>query len=97
MLIARVVGSAVATAKDATLTGRKLLLVREADQTGAEQGPVFVAVDGAGAGTGELVLVARGSAGRHSSTTAADQPVDALVVGILDSMDVGGTVTFRKS
>jgi microcompartment protein CcmK/EutM len=97
MLIARVKGSAVSTAKDATLTGRKLLLVREADETGAETGRVFVAVDGAGAGTGELVLVTRGSAARHSSSTDGSQPVDALVVGVLDSMDVDGTVTFRKS
>jgi microcompartment protein CcmK/EutM len=97
MLIARVVGSAVATAKDDRLTGRKLLLVRHADETGEETGPVFVAVDGVGAGTGELVLVTSGSAGRHASSTAIDQPVDALVVGILDSMDVHGTVTFRKS
>jgi microcompartment protein CcmK/EutM len=42
------------------------------------------------------VLVARGSAARHASTTK-DRPVDALVMGIIDSMDVGGTVTFRKS
>jgi ethanolamine utilization protein EutN len=96
MLIARVMGAAVSTAKDPSLTGHKLLLVREADETGAETGPVFVAVDGVGAGTGELVLVARGSAARHASTTK-DRPVDALVMGIIDSMDVGGTVTFRKS
>jgi microcompartment protein CcmK/EutM len=97
MLIARVVGSAVSTAKDVSLTGKKLLLVREADETGAATGPVFVAVDGVGAGTGELVLVARGSAARHSSSTDGQQPVDALVMGILDSMDIDGTVTFRKS
>jgi microcompartment protein CcmK/EutM len=97
MLIARVVGSAVSTAKDESLTGKKLLLVREADETGKATGAVFVAVDGVGAGTGELVLVARGSAARHSSSTSADQPVDALVMGILDSMDVDGTVTFRKT
>jgi microcompartment protein CcmK/EutM len=97
MLIARVIGSAVSTAKDERLTGRKLLLVREADESGAETGPVFVAVDGVGAGSGELVLVARGSAARHASSTTADQPVDALVVGILDSRDVHGTVTFRKT
>ncbi len=97
MLIARVKGSVVSTAKDPTLTGKKLLLVREADVTGAESGPVFVAVDGAGAGTGELVLVVRGSAARHSSSTDNHQPTDALVVGVIDSMDVDGTVTFRKS
>jgi microcompartment protein CcmK/EutM len=97
MLIARVVGSAVSTAKDPSLTGKKLLLVREADEAGTSTGPVFVAVDGVGAGTGELVLVARGSAARHSGSTGAEQPVDALVMGILDSMDVDGTVTFRKT
>lgn len=97
MLIARVVGSAVSTAKDPSLTGKKLLLVREADESGASTGPVFVAVDGVGAGTGELVLVARGSAARHSGSTSAQQPIDALVMGILDSMDVDGTVTFRKT
>lgn len=96
MLIGRIVGAAVSTAKDPSLTGHKLLLVREADEKGASTGPVFVAVDGVGAGTGELVLVARGSAARHSAGTR-DQPVDALVMGILDSMDVEGTVTFRKS
>lgn len=97
MLIARVVGSAVSTAKDQSLTGKKLLLVREADETGAATGPVFIAVDGVGAGTGELVLITRGSAGRHSSSTSTGQPIDALVMGILDSMDVDGVVTFRKS
>lgn len=96
MLIAQVIGSAVSTAKDPSLKGHKLLLVREADETGTKTGPAFVAVDGVGAGTGELVLVARGSAARYSAQTH-DQPVDALVMGILDSMDVDGTVTFRKS
>lgn len=96
MLIARVTGSAVSTAKDPSLTGHKLLLVREADESGEVVGPVFVAVDGAGAGTGELVLVVRGSAARHGARTQG-QPVDALIVGVLDSLDVDGTVTFRKS
>jgi microcompartment protein CcmK/EutM len=96
MRVARVVGSAVSTVKDQSLTGHKLLLVRGADESGEVTGPVFVAVDGVGAGTGELVLVAEGSAARTSATTSG-QPVDALIMGILDSLEVGGTVTFRKS
>lgn len=95
MLIARVVGSAVSTAKDSSLTGHKLLLVREADEAGKSVGPTFVAVDGAGAGTGELVLVVTGSAARHGEKTER-KPVDALVVGVLDSMDVDGVDVFRK-
>ena len=96
MRIARVVGSAVSTVKDPSLKGHKLLLVREADETDALVGPVFVAVDVVGAGTGELVMVTEGSAARQSGTTSG-QPVDAVIMGILDSLEVGGTVTFRKS
>lgn len=96
MRIARVVGSAVSTVKDASLVGHKLLLVQETDERNEVTGPVFVAVDAVGAGTGELVLVAEGSAARQTSTTSG-QPVDAVIMGVLDSLEVGGTVTFRKS
>jgi microcompartment protein CcmK/EutM len=96
MLIARVVGSAVSTAKDASLNGHKLLLVRRADAQGEPTGEVFVAVDGAGSGTGELVLVVTGSAARFGERSR-DLPVDALVVGVLDSMDIDGTDVYRKS
>jgi len=96
MRIARVIGSAVSTVKDPSLVGHKLLLVREADEKDDLTGPVFVAVDVVGAGTGELVLVAEGSAARQPGTTTG-QPVDAVIMGILDSLEVGGTVTFRKS
>ena len=95
MRIARVVGRAVSTAKEASLVGQKLLLVREADEHGEVSGPVFVAVDAVGAGTGELVIVAEGSAARHAGTTAG-QPIDAVIMGILDSLELDGTVTFRK-
>ena len=96
MRIARVVGSAVSTVKEASLVGHKLLLVREADEQGEMTGPVQVAVDVVGAGTGELVIVTEGSAARQTRTTT-DQPVDAVIMGILDSLEVDGTVTFRKS
>jgi microcompartment protein CcmK/EutM len=96
MRIARVVGSAVSTVKEASLVGHKLLLVREADEKNELTGPVFVAVDVVGAGTGELVLISEGSAARQSGKTT-DQPVDAMIMGVLDSLEVDGTVTFRKS
>lgn len=57
MRIARVVGSAVSAVKEKSLVGQKLLLVREADECNEMAGPVFVAVDVVGAGTGELVMV----------------------------------------
>lgn len=96
MRIARVVGSAVSTVKDPSLVGHKLLLVREADEADTLVGPVFVAVDVVGAGTGELVMVSEGSAARQSQTTGG-QPVDAVIMGVLDSLEVDGTVTFRKA
>lgn len=96
MRIARVVGTAVSTVKESTLVGHKLLLVRETDEHNELTGAVFVAVDVVGAGTGELVLVSEGSAARHSGTTSG-QPIDAMIMGILDSLQINGTVTFRKS
>ncbi len=65
MRIARVVGRAVSSVKEGSLVGQKLLLVRETDERNSFTGPVFVAVDAVGAGTGELVLASpvRGSGG----------------------------------
>ena len=96
MLIARVVGSAVSTIKTEQLRGAKLLVVREATTDDRLVGDPLVAVDGVGAGEGELVLVARGSAARQTPQTA-DRPVDAIIMAILDSLEVEGDVTFRKS
>ncbi|MFO8075442.1 MAG: EutN/CcmL family microcompartment protein [Egibacteraceae bacterium] len=96
MLIARVEGSAVSTVKDPALTGIKLLVVREAGLDGEPQGAAFIAADAVGAGEGELVLVAQGSAARHTQLTL-ERPVDAVIMGILDSLEAGGEVTFRKS
>jgi ethanolamine utilization protein EutN len=96
MLIARVVGSAVSTVKTPELRGLKLLVVREASPADEPIGEAFVAADAVGAGEGELVLIARGSAARQTPETA-DRPVDALIMAILDSLEVGREVTFRKS
>lgn len=96
MQIARVIGSTVATIKDEKLTGRKLLIVRETDETGKEVGKPYVAVDTVDAGTGDLVLVAAGSSARQTTQTK-DSPVDAVIMAVIDSLEVSGKVTFRKS
>jgi microcompartment protein CcmK/EutM len=96
MLIARVVGSAVSTIKEETLRGLKLLVVREATPANELRGEPFVAADTVGAGEGELVLVVMGSAARQTDRTR-DYPVDAAIIGILDSLEVDGDVPFRKS
>ena len=97
MLIARVIGSAVSTAKSERLKARKLLIVQEASVKNEllDRAP-FVAVDAAGAGEGELVLVTLGSAGRFTELTDL-APADATIVGILDSLEIDGENTFEKS
>ena len=96
MLIALVVGAAVATIKDDRLSGTKLLVIREADVHGKPIGKPLVAIDTVDAGPGDLVLIASGSSARQTDFTK-DRPVDAVIMAILDSLEVEGTVTFRKS
>ncbi len=95
MFLARVEGSVVATKKDASMTGRKLLLVRpqlvdEKDPTKFRPGAnTIVAVDSVGAGIGELVMFCQGSSARLAPNLK-DAPVDAVIIGIVDSVDVLG-------
>jgi len=96
MLIARVIGTTVSTVKDEKLTGRKLLIVRQTDEFGNATGKPFVAIDTVDAGVGDLVLTAAGSSARQTSITK-DTPVDAVIMAMIDSLEVDGTVTFRKS
>jgi len=85
----------VSTVKDEKLSGTKLLVVREATVANQLVGKPLVAVDSVGAGEGELVLIAQGSSARQTRLTK-DTPVDAVIMAIVDSMEVDGKVTFRK-
>ncbi len=102
MRIAIVTGTVIATAKDEKLLGKKLLLLREADSLGRPipfPGPgdgLFVAVDAVNAGKGELVVVTEGSSARKTGVSES-LPVDSIVVAIIDSLEVEGKVTWRKS
>ncbi len=96
MLIARVIGTTVATIKDEKLVGRKLLIVRQTDEHGEPFGKPYVAVDTVDAGVGDLVLTAAGSSARQTTLTK-DCPVDAVIMSIIDSLEVGGELVFRKS
>ena len=95
MFLARVEGSVVSTKKDANMSGRKLLLLRpqlvdDKDPTRFRPGAnTIVAVDSLGAGIGELVMFCQGSSARLASGMK-DAPVDAVIIGIVDSVDVLG-------
>jgi microcompartment protein CcmK/EutM len=95
MLIAKVEGSAVATLKHELLKTSKLLVVRRADARGQICGEPFLALDLVGAGEGELVVVTQGSSARAATGHNAS-PVDAAIIAILDSLQVGGETAFRK-
>lgn len=96
MLIAIVIGTTVSTIKDEKLQGRKLLIVRQTDERGTPVGKPFVAVDTVDAGVGDLVLTCSGSSARQTTLTK-DTPVDAVIMSIIDSLQVEGEEVFRKT
>ena len=95
MFLAKVIGAVVATKKEDSMKGRKLLLLRpmlvdEANPKRLRSGVnTIVAVDNLGAGEDEMVLFCQGSSARLGSGMKS-LPVDAAVVGIVDTVDVEG-------
>ena len=87
MTLGRVVGTVVSTRKDERLRGFKLLIVKAVNPDGKEQSSYVVAVDTVDAGMGDLVLVVSGSSARMSAG-CEDRPVDAAILGIIDTIDL---------
>jgi ethanolamine utilization protein EutN len=102
MILARVEGSVVATKKHDKMTGKKLLVVRPLyveSPTATEfklGSSSLVTMDTLGAGEGEIVVVAQGSSARLAMTDK-DSPVDAVIVGIVDTVDLGKNMLYRAS
>lgn len=95
MLIAKVIGSVVATQKDEALVDRKLLVCQVHDHDNQPQSQYVIAVDSVGAGHGDMVLYATGSSARQTTITK-DKPCDAVVMAIVDSWDNGGENVYEK-
>ena len=95
MLIAKVIGTTVSTIKDEKIVGRKLLIVRQTDENGDPFGKPYVAVDTVNAGVGDLVLTASGSSARQTTITKG-RPIDAVIMAMIDSLEVDGKVSFKK-
>ena len=91
MQIARVIGDVVATRKDESLTGLKLLVVQPLDPERQPVGRALVAADAAGAGIGEHVFFVRGREAAFPFYPA-EPPVDAAIVGIVDHWSAEGAV-----
>jgi microcompartment protein CcmK/EutM len=95
MVLGKVIGTVVATRKEPTLEGLRLMLVRGLDLDGKVSGPLVVAVDALDAGIGEVVLYVSGSSARQTEVTR-DRPVDATIMAIVDEVEIGGEIRFRK-
>jgi microcompartment protein CcmK/EutM len=96
MLLGKVVGTLVATRKEATLEGLKFLVLKQLDIEGQETGGYRVAADAVGAGLGEVVLYATGSSARQTKLTDR-RPCDAVIMAIVDVLEVDGVVKYDKA
>jgi microcompartment protein CcmK/EutM len=96
MFLAKVIGTVVASCKEPTLDGLKLLLVRPCDVDGVPSGPPVVAADAVGAGVGEVVLYVGGSSARQTEATQ-NRPIDHTVMAVVDSVALGEEQRYRKA
>ncbi|NCQ60972.1 MAG: EutN/CcmL family microcompartment protein [Myxococcales bacterium] len=96
MYLARVVGTVVSTRKEPTTEGLRFMLIRQCGPNGEPDGDTLVAADAVGAGVGEVVLYASGSSARQTTLTDG-RPVDAVIMGIVDEVELGGAAKYRKS
>ena len=97
MVLGKVIGTLVASRKEPTLEGLKLLVVRACDVDGNPTGAIAIAVaaDAVGAGLGEVVLYAAGSSARQTQATQ-NRPVDATIMAIVDEIAVDGSPRYTK-
>jgi microcompartment protein CcmK/EutM len=95
MLLGRVMGTVVASRKEATLEGLKLPLVRPCEVDGKPHGAPVVCADAVGAGVGEVVLWAAGSSARQTQATT-NRPVDATIMAVVDLVELEGAMRYRK-
>jgi len=95
VLLAQVLGTVVSTRKDHGLLGLKLLLTRAVDDGFKPSGQYVVAADAVGAGADEIVLLAQGSSARMTEVSR-EKPVDAVIVGIVDAVEVDGKDVYLK-
>src|SRR5712672_2578459 len=92
MLIARVVGTVVATQKHHAFEGAKLLLVQPLNVDDTPRGTALLAIDGVGAGVDERVLVVMEGHAAGEALGRKAAPVDAAIIGIIDAVTIDGNL-----
>ncbi len=96
MILAKVMGTVVATQKEKSMEGLKFLILQPIDLNGKTREGVIVAADAVNAGIGEIVLYATGSSARQTLLTDK-RPCDAVVMAIVDNWEVEGSIKYKKS
>ncbi len=95
MQLGKITGTVVASQKDEKLIGQTFHVVENVDVDGKITGGLVVAVDAVGAGVGEIVLYAAGSAARLTPLTQG-KPVDHVIMAIVDVVEVNGKERYKK-
>ena len=88
MIIARVVGNVIATQKQASHEGKKILLIQPLDLEGQPMGDVVVALDAVDAGVGDRVLAVQEGFSAMTSVGEPNSPIDAAVIGVIDLVEL---------
>ncbi|RLD40386.1 MAG: ethanolamine utilization protein EutN [Bacteroidetes bacterium] len=95
MHLAKVEGKVVSTKKNDSIEGAKYLLVNLILPNGGVKDKYIIALDLVGAGEGEVVVIAQGSSSRQTDITK-NKPIDAVIIGIVDLIEIKGNVVFKK-
>lgn len=96
MDICQVQGNVVSTNKVDQLVGKKLMIVTPLNMSDMRSnGAPYVAVDTVSAGISEIVIVVKGSSARQTPETEG-LPIDAVIVGIVDTIEIGNQMTYKK-
>ncbi len=88
MIIARVIGSVVASQKQASHEGKKILLLQPLDLEDKPMGDVVVALDAVDAGVGDRVLAVQEGFSAMTSVGHLESPIDAAVIGVIDLVEI---------
>jgi microcompartment protein CcmK/EutM len=88
VILARVIGNAVATVKHPSYDGRKVMVVQPLSPEGGDSGKIFLAVDAVQAGPGDHVLVAREGNTARQILAAGEAPIHSVIVGIVDEVSL---------
>jgi microcompartment protein CcmK/EutM len=96
MLLARVKGTVVSTAKPQSMEGMRFLLLEKIDAVSLKgKGDYVVGIDGVGANAGEVVFYVTGSSARMTETTKG-KPSDATIIAVVDLIEKDGALTYDK-